>query len=182
MAQDRLQSLPDGRVLVELKTAWRDGTTHLVFESLEFLEKLAALTPRPRIHLILSHGVLPRMPGGGAASFPRLSWTRERCRWSPPMAARGAPGAAAPSASRPPRSRWADLLRWGFDHPIIVRICLVKELSWARPPAPGRAGQGACSAQRRSSVMRPLQRPGRLSSSWTKGPAVLRWAMDQRSG
>ena len=40
---------------MELKSAWADGTTHLLFE---LLEKLAALTPRPRINLVLSHGVL----------------------------------------------------------------------------------------------------------------------------
>ena len=38
---------------VKLKGAWRDGTTHLVFEPLEFLAKLAALTPRPEINLLL---------------------------------------------------------------------------------------------------------------------------------
>ena len=58
MAQDRLRLLADGRVLVQLKRVWADGTSHLLFEPLEFLEKLAALTPRPRINLILYHGVL----------------------------------------------------------------------------------------------------------------------------
>jgi len=38
---------------VQLKRVWADGTSHLLFEPLEFLEKLAALTPRPRINLIL---------------------------------------------------------------------------------------------------------------------------------
>jgi hypothetical protein len=33
---------PDGRVLVELKTVWRDGTSHFLFGPIEFLEKLAA--------------------------------------------------------------------------------------------------------------------------------------------
>jgi Putative transposase len=50
--------LGDGRVRVQLKPAWSDGTTHLLFEPVEFLEKLAALTPRPAINLILYHGVL----------------------------------------------------------------------------------------------------------------------------
>jgi len=45
-------------VLVELRKAWRDGTTHLLFEPAEFLEKLAALTPRPEVHVLISHGVL----------------------------------------------------------------------------------------------------------------------------
>src|SRR5882672_9550947 len=51
VAQDRLRLLADGRVVLTLKTAWADGTRHLVFEPLELLEKLAALTPRPRINL-----------------------------------------------------------------------------------------------------------------------------------
>ncbi|MGH7311985.1 MAG: IS91 family transposase, partial [Candidatus Rokuibacteriota bacterium] len=44
--------------MLELKTAWADGTSHLVFEPLELLARLAALTPRPRINLVFYHGVL----------------------------------------------------------------------------------------------------------------------------
>ncbi len=43
---------------VVTKTAWRDGTTHLVMSPLEFMQRLAALVPRPRLHLIRFHGVL----------------------------------------------------------------------------------------------------------------------------
>ena len=53
VAQERLRLLADGRVLVQLKQAWADGTSHLLFEPLEFLEKLAALTPGPQINLML---------------------------------------------------------------------------------------------------------------------------------
>jgi hypothetical protein len=35
VSQDRLQLLGDGRVLLALKTAWADGTRHLLFEPLE---------------------------------------------------------------------------------------------------------------------------------------------------
>ena len=35
-----------------------DGTSHLVFEPLDFLARLAALVPRPRINLIFHHGML----------------------------------------------------------------------------------------------------------------------------
>src|SRR5437867_3045287 len=38
--------------------AWRNGTTHAIFEPLEFLEKLAALVPTPRAHLVRFHGLL----------------------------------------------------------------------------------------------------------------------------
>ena len=58
VAQDRLQRLGGDRILLTLKTAWADGTRHLLFAPMELLEKLAALTPRPRINLILYHGVL----------------------------------------------------------------------------------------------------------------------------
>jgi len=49
---------------VTLKTPWRDGTTHLCFEPVTLLERLAALTPRPRINVVLYHGVLA----------PRAKW------------------------------------------------------------------------------------------------------------
>ena len=47
-----------GQVVLKLKTAWRDGTTHIVMSPLEFMQRLAALVPRPRLHLIRFHGVL----------------------------------------------------------------------------------------------------------------------------
>jgi hypothetical protein len=53
LAQDRLTTAADGRALVTLKAPWHDGTTHLLFEPVELLERLAALTPRPRINLLL---------------------------------------------------------------------------------------------------------------------------------
>jgi len=58
LAQNRIRLRPDGRVLVELKTVWRDGTSHVLFEPIEFLEKLAAIVPRPAVNLLLYHGVL----------------------------------------------------------------------------------------------------------------------------
>jgi hypothetical protein len=77
VSQERLRLLDDGRVLLSLKTAWADGTRHLLFEPLELLEKLAALTPRPRINLVLYHGVLGPQ---GAATLCILSlnaWNHE---------------------------------------------------------------------------------------------------------
>ena len=58
---------------------WRDGTSHLLFEPIERLEKLAAITPRPAINLVLYHGVLaPRarwrsqvVPSGRPAPDPQ---------------------------------------------------------------------------------------------------------------
>src|SRR5438034_3643539 len=58
VAQERLAPTPDGLVLVTLKAEWNDGTTHLLFTPVELLKTLTALTPRPRINLILYHGIL----------------------------------------------------------------------------------------------------------------------------
>jgi hypothetical protein len=52
LANERVQTDATGQVVLKLKTAWRDGTTHLVMSPLEFMQRLAALVPRPRLHLI----------------------------------------------------------------------------------------------------------------------------------
>ena len=52
VAMERLSILPDGRVSYRLRHKWRDGTTHVLFEPLELVEKLAALVPPPRFHLV----------------------------------------------------------------------------------------------------------------------------------
>jgi hypothetical protein len=57
-AQERLRRRSDGRVALELKQAWHDGTRELVFEPLELLERLAAMTPRPETNLLICHGLL----------------------------------------------------------------------------------------------------------------------------
>ena len=55
---ERLEVLADGRLLYRLKRPWRDGTTHIVMDPLELLEKLSALVPAPRVHLVRYSGVL----------------------------------------------------------------------------------------------------------------------------
>jgi hypothetical protein len=47
-----------GDVVLQLKSAWQDGTTHIKMSPLEFMQRLAVLVPRPRLHLIRFHGVL----------------------------------------------------------------------------------------------------------------------------
>ena len=47
-----MQTNAAGQVVLKLKTAWRDGTTHLVMSPLVFMQRLAALVPRSRLHLI----------------------------------------------------------------------------------------------------------------------------------
>ena len=56
LANERVQCNSAGQVVLKLKTAWRDGSTHIVMSPLEFMQRLAALVPRPRLHLIRSMG------------------------------------------------------------------------------------------------------------------------------
>ena len=58
IANERLQRNRAGQVVLQLKSPYKDGTTHIVMEPLEFMERLAALVPHPRLHLIRFHGVL----------------------------------------------------------------------------------------------------------------------------
>ena len=58
LATGRLSELPDGRLCYRLRHRWRDGTTHVLFQPLELIERLAALIPPPRAHQVRYHGVL----------------------------------------------------------------------------------------------------------------------------
>jgi len=58
IANERLKRNRAGQVVLQLKSAFKDGTTHIVMSPLEFMQRLAALVPRPRLHLIRFHGVL----------------------------------------------------------------------------------------------------------------------------
>jgi Putative transposase len=58
IANERLKRNRAGQVVLQLKSPYKDGTTHIVMEPLEFIERLAALCPRPRLQLIRFPGVL----------------------------------------------------------------------------------------------------------------------------
>jgi len=57
IANERLALNRAAQVVLTPKIPYRDGTTHIVMSPLEF-QRLAALVPRPRLHLIRFHGVL----------------------------------------------------------------------------------------------------------------------------
>jgi len=96
--RERLRQCSDGRIALELKRAWHDGTRELVFEPLEFLERLA-LTPRPETSLLICHGVpLARACGR----------VRPGCG-----SAHGLGGADGPRAGRPGEAEAAARLELG---------------------------------------------------------------------
>ena len=58
LATERLTRHGDGRLCYRLKQRWRDGTTHVLLEPLELLERLAPIVPPPRSHWVRYHGIL----------------------------------------------------------------------------------------------------------------------------
>jgi Putative transposase/Transposase zinc-binding domain len=57
VSEKRLSLTPSGNVRYQLKTPYKDGTTHVIFEPLDFIARLAALVPKPRVNLTRFHGV-----------------------------------------------------------------------------------------------------------------------------
>ena len=52
-----LSQSSNGNIRYQLKTPYRDGTTHVFFEPLDFIAHLPALVPKPRVNLTRFHGV-----------------------------------------------------------------------------------------------------------------------------
>jgi len=105
LGHKRLSRTPAGEVVVQLKPPYRDGTTHLVMTPLEFLQRLAALVPRPRLHLIRFHGVLAPNAALRSQVVPG-----EADPAPPP----GKGDGEAPAASTRARMSWAQLLKRVF--------------------------------------------------------------------
>jgi hypothetical protein len=62
-SNDRVEITPERKVQLKLKTAYSDGTSHILLTFGEFIEKLVALIPRPKIHLVRWSGVFaPNSP------------------------------------------------------------------------------------------------------------------------
>ena len=57
VSAERLSLTAQGQVSYRLKTPYRDGTTDILLEPLDFIARLAALVPPPRVHLTRYHGV-----------------------------------------------------------------------------------------------------------------------------
>ena len=105
IANERLKRNPAGQIVLQLKSPYRDGTTHIVMSPLEFMQRLAALVPRPRLHLIRLHGVLAPHAKSRAEIVP-----------SEPVNAHEACDSPRPASppETPARMSWACLLKRVF--------------------------------------------------------------------
>jgi hypothetical protein len=121
VVDDRLRVREDGKILVELKTRWRDGTTHLVLTPRQFMQRLCALVPAPRANLTRYHGVF----APNARLRPRIV-PRKPEQLPLPASPAGEPRPTEPVAPanrgrRRDRYDWATLLRRVFE--IDVTTC-----------------------------------------------------------
>ncbi len=87
--------------------------THLVMSPLEFMQRLAALVPRPRLHLIRFHGVLAPNAKLRALVVPQGPEVQEQAT----DCAVASECAAETVQSRPHGISWARLLKrvFGYD-------------------------------------------------------------------
>jgi hypothetical protein len=111
LSDERVQLNAAGQVELKLKTPWRDGTTHLVMSPLEFMQRLAALVPRPRLHLIRFHGVL----APNAKLRPLVVPQGPQVQEAASEAAAAAECEVESLQPRPNRISWARLLKRVFD-------------------------------------------------------------------
>jgi hypothetical protein len=119
-AAGRLKWSRRGRVLYELRRPWRDGTTHIVFEPMELIERLAALVPPPRMHQQTYHGVLA----------PGASW-RDEVVVGKGCAREGSEATDAKEKESvvraPHRYLWAELMRRVFGLDVLrCEVCGAK--------------------------------------------------------
>jgi hypothetical protein len=115
------------KVRYKLKTPYRDGTTgdrrsHVIFEPLDFIARLAALVPKPRVNLTRFHGVFVR--GGPPRGGPPPN-SRHRVTITPAL--RNKTKQALPTGQEKTRAQkhqsmtWAQRLKRVFG--IVIETC-----------------------------------------------------------
>ena len=109
----RLERLPDGKLKYELKAPYKNGTTHVIFEPLDFIARLAALVPKPRFHLTRFHGVF------APNSKHRAAVTSEGKEKQPSLPATTEP--IADGEDRRGKMSWAMRLKRVFN--IDITVC-----------------------------------------------------------
>ena len=176
IATERLSRLDDGRLLYELKHCWRDGTTHIGFEPLEFLEKLAALVPPPRFNLVRYHGVLApaarhrkRVVPAGSTQGKETELARIKCTRKP---ASGGDSQVEESRanSRSRNYSWAELMRRVFEVDVLeCPVCRgpMRVLAAIHPPDATRAILDCLGLPSRSPPVLPPEPETTIQPTWT---------------
>ena len=112
VSEKRLSLRNNGEVCLQLKSAWSDGTLAVQFTPHEFIEKLIAIIPQPRIHLVRFHGII-------AAS------AEDRKKVVPAVVEAPIQGELFEKdiKRKPKRTSWAELLKRTFQ--IDLSVCIL---------------------------------------------------------
>jgi hypothetical protein len=73
VATERLSLTEGGLVRLALKTPYRDGTTHVIFEPEDFMARLVALVPKPRAHLASTSTAGRGSASSGSSAFRTMT-------------------------------------------------------------------------------------------------------------
>ncbi len=112
VSEERLSTNDKGDVVYKFKKPWDDGTSAIKLTPMEFMERLAALVPRPRAHLTRFHGVLGPHYKYRKDIVPKQRPELVMVANPDPDAGGGADIAKAPFAKR---MSWARLLKRVFN-------------------------------------------------------------------
>ena len=116
-------SLTDsGKVLYKLKRKFRDGSTHVVLDPLDLIARLAALIPRPRVHLVNYFGVFAPSASYRERVVPPVPKQHATPCAHSPTPAQDRPAQPTPAEHATVRARysWAQLMRRVFEVDVLT--------------------------------------------------------------
>ncbi len=114
LALERLTESSGGQLLYALPHARRDGSTHLLLDPLELIEKLSVLIPSPRFHTLRFHGVLAPHAAWRAQIIPKPGEAVEGEVGPAGLGVGAGAGSASASASGSAGLSWAALFKQVF--------------------------------------------------------------------
>lgn len=120
ISEQRLSLTDSGKVRYELKTPYSNGTTHVFFNPLDFIAKLAALVPPPRLNLTRFYGVFaPNAKVRAEITASQRGKNTQRAGTSSPRIAEHLKNSDKPYHAR--SMSWAQRLKRVFN--IDITVC-----------------------------------------------------------
>jgi hypothetical protein len=113
VSEKRLERRNNGDVILRLKSEWSDGTKAMEFTPHEFIEKLIAIIPQPRIHGVRFHGILAPSAEDRKKVVPAVLT----------QASQGELFECHQKKPKPKKASWAELLKRTFQ--IDLSQCLI---------------------------------------------------------
>lgn len=115
LATERLSESFPNQLIYKMKSPWRDGTTHVSFSHFDFIARLVALIPPPRMNMVRYHGCF-------ASNFKDRDLIVKGPSRSLANRASGGPDELSVlGKAKKERLRWAEMLKRTFE--IDVTVC-----------------------------------------------------------